>query len=66
MAFETLHAHDLCGPLGPGYNATTVAFDPVDLSTTAAWKWDTSAYIDEPPIMVLPNAMQFTRATFGV
>lgn len=37
VAFQSLYATDLCGPVGPVYNSTTLAFASDELMTAMAW-----------------------------
>lgn len=64
VAFESLRAKDLCGPVGPTFSATTLAFDPTALSTSTGYHWDTAAYSTNQPMFYI-ESMTFTQATFG-
>jgi len=63
VAFESIHASDLCGDVGPQYPATTLAFAPGELSTSKAYH-----VLSSLPWNVLLNEhlhLEWTRATFG-
>jgi hypothetical protein len=62
VAFQSLHAVNLCGPVGPPINATTLAFPPNELSTATAFFYNTTQY----PTVTLPYISDpFEIATWG-
>jgi hypothetical protein len=44
-------------------NATTIAFDPEELSTTTGYRWNTAIYSIDP--MLVGGKQNFTRAVWG-
>jgi hypothetical protein len=65
VAFQSLYAADFCGDVGTRVPVTTLAFDPSELSTTAAYQWDVSRFKLYPPLFYGPHGPQFTAANWN-
>lgn len=72
VAFQSLHATDLCGQVGKKYNSTTLAFHPGELSTAAEYFIGTPYYITDASNhstlttdVFIPPSESFTKADFA-
>lgn len=63
VAFETLHASNLCGDVGSKITTTTLAFAPGELSTSAAYLVESS--LTWNVLLDHQNKLTWTKATFG-
>ena len=64
VAFSSLRATNYCGDVGPKYTATTIAFNPDELSTTMAYDYTLEHTSDHAPMFFTEGPI-YTQATWG-